>query len=177
MTSSRRLKDKKLPTKKKSPQYRISQQMVDCMVSDFYGAGLTCAAIAKKYDLHYNTAYRHIKENAHMEEYYNGLKPEPLKKREELPELERVGHIIKDSYSVIEKTLAIINNRLNDEIVAAEKGIKTEPSHKLNLKDLAVVIAEINPYILEKKVPGKKPDGNTKGKGQVFQMFGNKKTS
>lgn len=176
MAKSKITRSTKLPVKRRNDARRVTEKTIDCMVSDYYGADMSVAAISKKYGFHYQTVYRHINANKHMEEYYRGLNPEPLKKREELPELERIDLISKDSLSVIEKTLALINQRLISNITINEKGVIVGETDKLNLKELAVIISEITPYVIEKKVGRPKNQEETK-RGNVFELMKGKKIS
>lgn len=166
-------RDSHLPSYTRGKKQIITPELVDGVLSDYWGSILSKQNIAKKYNIGVNTVYRWAKENKHLIDKYLKDPPVPVNQRFNLPEIQRVELITKDAYTVLEKTLEVINARLEGELMAIKEGIKVPFPVKMN--ELSVVIAEITPYLMEKKSAPKGKSSISKDiadkKGLVKTMF------
>lgn len=172
-TGNTTLDKKPIQANRTSLRTKTTPGLITCVVSDYFGAKMTQKAIAQKYGVHKVTVCRWIKQNEHMKSTYEGFNPEPIIERAKLPELERLKLFMSDALTGAERTVWLINQRLNEELTRDANA----PGPRLSITDLTKILAELLPYILTKKEAGRKGEKEKQpdGRSAVLEMFRNQK--
>lgn len=150
---------------------RLSPVMVECAMSDLFGAKMQVQDVAKKYGVHRITISKWAKKNEHLKAKYEKFEPEPILMRQNKPELERLDLLSQDSMSVMELSLAIVRKRLEDEL-SIDQTVQVPENAKIKMNELSVIISQIAPFVLPRKEGKGNPDRNRGKKlGLARQMF------
>lgn len=150
---------------------RVSPVMIECAMSDLFGAKMAVNDIAKKYGVHRITINKWAKKNQHLKAKYEKFEPEPILMRQNKPELERLDLLSQDSLSVMELSLAIVRKRLEDEL-SVDKLLELPEAAKIKMNELSVIIGQIAPFVLPRKEGKGNPDSKgAKKLGLARQMF------
>lgn len=163
---------KRLKSQKGKIMHKVTPTMIDCMVSDHYGAGMTIKDIAVKYGIHVTTASKYLTANKHKKTIYENFVPEKVLARADMSELERIKLINEDAITNIELGFAVMRKRLEVEIAILSKDTDVGNTG-IGLKDLTALMKEVMPFVLARKegIKGKSEDSKSATKGKVYQMF------
>lgn len=141
-------------TKVKMRPKNINPILIECALSDIFGAKMKICDVAAKYNVHRTTINKWIAKNKHLKSKYEVFEPEPILLRKDKPELERLELLNSDSMSVMELSLALVRKRLEDELNVSPD-VKIASTDKIKMNELSVIIAQVAPFVLPKKESGK----------------------